>query len=781
MSLSDPTCHFRFVSLSLAALALLPAAAQDAQPADANRPDTERVDANEPSARFKVDGERIKGYIEWMADDKLEGRKTLTQGYQQAAEWAAAKFKHWGLEPAGESGTYYQDVPIERTFVHRAGTPELKIGNQEFLVEESDFSVYEASTAATTVNAEVVFVGYGISAQDKGLDEYSDVNAVGKICLILKGSPVTPKDEDDEDPWEDHISDEAKIRTAYENKAAAVFLYDNRSDEQKKRDQERQSSDALKKKDELKFEREFLVYEISGRVMRAIMKTNRQESLRGLDRRLGNITRDIRDKRSQSRATKVIVRIKGYDRIEEFNNEKDNIDQNVIAKIPGTDPKLKHQCVILGGHLDHLGVRNGYVCNGADDNASGTAVVMEVARVLSEGGFEPKRTLIFCCWTGEELGLIGSKHYVEHPCDGVSIDNVVAYLNADMVGLGKGIGAPGALNFPSIWDVIQRDQDKDIMAVVEPRTGGRGASDFAPFIGRGIESLALMTSPWSDHPDYHQPEDDAAKMDPELLRKAGQFMLQGAVNLANETKINLIIEDRQVQFDAMQCRVQILNPDLKDSFWSRVGIDGSSQDKLRWRVASVEERPKKSVRTGIHELRVFAGDVELLLAASDALGFARVDIEGSDGVWIENGRLTREGRYAIGMMEEHGITINLVSPHPELVDTMLAIATCPFIITGFYSLEEQHCDLINEKKVLIGIKFGPNDVGGCVERLEKAKGALGDTDNLILYVTSTDGLEEAKEDLYKQLIKKGWQADEIASRERRDPKGIAGGNLRVLN
>jgi hypothetical protein len=787
MMLSNRACHFSIFLSFLSTLWLVPVGAQETQSEDAKTTDVELVDVNKPEAKFQVDGEQIKGYIDWLADDKREGRGTFSQGYQKAAEWAAVHFKQWGLEPAGEKSTYYQDVPIKRTRVYQIGMPELKIGSQEYLVAEDDFVVEDTSTAGTTVSAEVVFVGYGISAPDHGLDEYADVNVTDKICLILKGSPAAPEKETDEDPWEDYSSDEAKIWTAYEKKAAAVFLYENRSEEQQEREQKRReskASDSSDKKEALKFERKFLVFTIQGRVLRAIMKTDRQESLRGFNRRLARITKNLRDQKPQSQATKVTVRIKGYERIEEFHEEEEKMDQNVLAKIPGTDPELKDQYVIMGGHLDHLGVRAGYIYNGADDDASGTAVVMEVARVLSEGGFKPKRTLVFCCWTGEEFGLLGSTHYVEHPCDGVAIDKVVAYLNADMVGLGKEINAPGALNFPSIWEVIKRNQDKDILARVKPSTGGPGGSDFAPFIKKGIESLALMTYPRSDHPDYHTPEDDAAKMEPELLRQTGQFMLQGAVNLANETKANLIIEDRQVQYDAMRYRIQILNPDLDGGYWKREKIDGSNQDKLRWRIVSIEEKPTQDQRQrdqkGINELRVFEGDVELLLVAADALGFTRVDIEGSDGVWIKKGRLTRDGRYAVGMMEEHKIVINLVSPHPELVDAMLDIATRPFVITGFYLLEDKHRDLINEKKILIGIKFDPRDVDACVKRLEEARAALGDTDNLILIVTASDGLEEAEKDLYKKLIGKGWQADEIGSDSWRPNKGIAGGNLRVL-
>ncbi|UCF17703.1 MAG: M20/M25/M40 family metallo-hydrolase, partial [Phycisphaerales bacterium] len=428
-----------------------------------------------------------------------------------------------------------------------------------------------------------------------------------------------------------------------------------------------------------------------------------------------------------------------------YSEEKgNNKGRNVLAKIKGTDPELKDQYIVMGGHLDHLGMRGGYVYSGADDNASGTAVVMEVARVLAEADFKPKRTIIFACWTGEELGLLGSKHYVSKPCDGVSIDRVVASFNMDMVGLGDTLRALGALNFPSIWEVIKRDQDEDVMSVIDPQTGGPGGSDHSAFITKGIETVYLMSRGGVGHPDYHRPEDDAAKMDPEILRKTGQFVLQGTINLANETKVNLIIEDRQALYDGMQLYVMNINPELEDSDWSIVHIDANDQEKLRWRVASVDEKPRKTLDRGINDLRVFAGDAKLLVAASEALGFGRIDIHGNDGAWIDKGRLTRQGRYDFGLLDEERITVNLISPSLPLLRAMLIRATRPFIVTGYYRLNKRLCELIDEKKVLLGVKFNPRDVDGCVKRLEEAKGALGDSDNLVLYITSTEGLDEAK-------------------------------------
>jgi Zn-dependent M28 family amino/carboxypeptidase len=108
--------------------------------------------------------------------------------------------------------------------------------------------------------------------------------------------------------------------------------------------------------------------------------------------------------------------------------------------------------------MDHLGITSGIVYNGADDNASGTATTMEVARLMATNKIRPKRTIIFGLWCGEEEGLLGSAYWAQHPTIGASLDRVVANFNMDMVGLGDKIGAPGALNFPAVYDVILRDQ-----------------------------------------------------------------------------------------------------------------------------------------------------------------------------------------------------------------------------------------------------------------------------------------------------------------------------------
>jgi len=766
--------------------------------------------------RLRADGDRIKSYIESLSSDALMGRQSMTPGYQEAAEWVAAQYGAWGLEPAGDDGTYFQKVPISRGLTWYEGIPELAVNGTPFSVVEGDFSINSASSVGVSIQSDVIFVGYGISAPAKGLDEYAGVDVGGRVVLALTGSPAdapqaggggsmapAPRPEPEpQEQWAEESTDLAKIRTAYEKGAAAILLYNP--------DAAAQTPGGFggRRAPEEAFSptRDFLAFTITDRTFRSILKPDFQESARGFTTRLNALRNDIKYGTVRSFETGVDARLKGYDSKAEYNEELgNNFAYNVLAKLPGTDPGLRGEFVVMGGHLDHLGMRDGQVYNGADDNASGTAVAMEVARVLAEGGFRPARTIMFAAWCGEEMGLIGSNYFVENPPPGVDIDKVVTYFNMDMVGLGDAIGAPGALNFPSIWDVIRRDQDSDVMAAVQPRTGGPGGSDHSAFITRGIEALALMTSGGVGHPYYHRPEDDTEKIDPEILRKTGQFVLQGTMNLAQERQVGLLIEDRQSLYNAMQFSVTSFNPGQGD--YVRVAIEARDRESLtsvvldsamavNARLRDQAQQPpqpmvvvrgrggaargNKTFNRGIGNLTAFEGDLSLLLASAEFIGFGRLDVSGDDGPWFSGGHVTEAGREVIPVLEENDIWLHLENPSEGLLGEMLALASKPFIVSGDYSVTPSMIGPINEKGVILAVTMDPGDVDSVIADLEDMKMRLGDTDNLVLSATSEEGMEDAQRALYLGLLDRGWEHAEIVG-DRRAGGGIAGANLTVFS
>jgi acetylornithine deacetylase/succinyl-diaminopimelate desuccinylase-like protein len=547
--------------------------------------------------------------------------------------------------------------------------------------------------------------------------------------------------------------------------------------------------------------RNFLVFDVTERVFRAIVKKPAVESMREYGQKLSVLRWNIRNKKVQSKPTGAVASLKGYDEVGKYSGD----GLNVLGKIEGTDPVLKNQYIVLGGHLDHLGARGSVVMNGADDDASGVATVMEVARVLGQVQYKPKRTIIFAGWCGEEMGLLGSNHFGTKPPAGITMDQVVANFNCDMVGMGDYLDAPGALNFPEIWEkVIKRNQDADVIAAVRPSTGGPGGSDHSTFITKGIVSMALMTGGGGGHPDYHDSGDDASKIDPEIMRKTAQFVLQGTMNLADETAVNLLVPDRLYLYNSLMMRVTNINTSLPGSAWKNTDIPTKSAllakmyeaevarnaqvqaqamaaaraaGPMMFMAAPTPTPPAQPVRKDLTQgvrSSVFGGETKLLELGANTVGFGRVEFGTDDGAWIVNGRLTEAGKSAIKAMEAANVVLHLVNPGDDLLSDVLKAAEKPFIVAGTYNLASVPKDLVVSKKAVLSVDFDPSDVAGSIENADQAKKQIGAAANLVAFVKSTDQLNvlEVKRAFYFGLIKKGWTADEISA--------FIGGSLRPL-
>ncbi len=479
--------------------------------------------------------------------------------------------------------------------------------------------------------------------------------------------------------------------------------------------------------------------------------------------------------------------------------------RNVLARIEGTDPQLKSQVVLLGAHLDHIGTRNGYVYNGADDNASGSGVVLEVARTLAQGGYKPRRSLIFALWCGEEQGLFGSLHYTKHPCAGVTMDNIVGNFNLDMVGMGEKLNAAGATVFPAVWEIVKRNQDPEILKIIEPSTDAPGGSDHLGFYRKGIETVYLMSSGGVGHQDYHQPEDDIQKIEPEILRRTGQFVLQGMMNLADESAVNLLVDRRQDLYNALRLRIANLNSQLKDSSWTVVDLKADSVDALHAQVLqevrqlmkpappaetptgrrgggggrpeSGSPRPSKSVTRGLTRMDLIGTDLRLLDLVLELYGIGRVDIAADHPFWVKDGRLTADGKTMLAALQERKVAIHLVSPGPDLFKDVLDAAPKPFAVTGTVDIPEDLVERVAARGVLLGVNFDPKAVPDFLTRVEQLKTLLGERKNLFAYLINVDGLEEAKTPLYLGLLDRGWARNEISGD--REHRGLLGGA--VLN
>ena len=745
----------------------------------------------------RADGGAMHGYVRALASPDMLGRRTLTPGFDRAAAWAEARFREWRLMPAGDNGTFIQPVPIvgpKSDFVWTTGMPALTVDGRAFSFKEADFVVDPSSTAATDVTAEAVFAGYGISAPAKGLDEYAGLEVRGKVVFVLRGSPKdAPPDLTDFPPdplppvppetWADESSDQSKIAAAYAKGAAAVVLCDPNPEARQALPWPRGTPQASP------FRRPFLVVAANeARILRAAMLRDPQESLVGFVDRMNRVRRAIQQKRPQSGPTGVRVRVKGFDEVrlygESFGN---NQSRNVLAKIEGTDPALKRQAVVIGAHLDHLGFRSGLVHPGADDNASGAAVVLEAARVLAAAGVRPRRTIIFALWCGEENGHHGSLRFTATPPDGLATEQVVAYINLDMVGLGTGLDAMGARDFPGVFAVMMRDQPPEVARAIRPDVSGPGGSDYASFLAHGVESVALFSSGGAGHPDYHDAADVEAKVQPALLALAGQFVTQAALNLANETATPLPTPGRRAVCDSLRFAVSDIGGQSADG-WRTLAPRTAAEMQaavveairtLRKRTdapgeAASADAPRVFVGA---RAAAFGGNPALLEAASVALDAARLDVEGDEGVWVRGG-LTEAGREAVAAAERMGITLNLVRPSTELLASVLGTTSKPVLVTGVTAPDERMAKRIAEKNGAYVLECAANQAASCAAGLHALRTALGGSDNLIVSMrVEPAAARQAHRTLYLQLAERGWSKAEIYAVAGLTPDGDPGGNL----
>jgi Zn-dependent M28 family amino/carboxypeptidase len=197
---------------------------------------------------------------------------------------------------------------------------------------------------------------------------------------------------------------------------------------------------------------------------------------------------------------------------------------NVLGKIEGTDAVLGQQIILIGAHVDHLGFDGADIYRGADDNASGTAIVLELARMFQRCGLQPKRTLVFVAWNAEEMGLLGSRYYVDNPL--FPLSDTLAVYNFDMVGGGDGSGVLlfGGEDADNLWlttlmrNAAERDGLTHEIQIVPQKL----ASDHAPFVERGIPICWGFARP-DPHPGYHTPQDDMTGIKLQSLRAVSEL------------------------------------------------------------------------------------------------------------------------------------------------------------------------------------------------------------------------------------------------------------------
>ncbi len=376
--------------------------------------------------------QRIKDHITYLADDRLMGREAGSPGYDIAAEYVSGEFKKLGLEAAGDNGAWYQQVQL------RASKRDLDAafmsltldGETKELIHLEDYLIgLPSSGAASEVTAEMVFVGYGIVAPDFGIDDYKGLEVDGKIVVRLAGSATDMPSE----IAAHYNSGRTRSVLAEERGAIGVIsIYDQASAKRFPWDRVKRaagrSSMSWVRKNGATFS------SAPGIKLSATMSPEGSKLLFvGAEMSYEEILEltENAEERPKGFPLKGAVTLKGAAIVE------DTTSPNVLGILPGSDPELAGEYVVLSAHLDHTGETTSddpeadTINNGALDNASGIATMLEAARMLSAGnGKAPRRSVIFAAVTAEEKGLLGSEYFAHYPT--VPAGAIVADINLDM-------------------------------------------------------------------------------------------------------------------------------------------------------------------------------------------------------------------------------------------------------------------------------------------------------------------------------------------------------------
>lgn len=394
----------------------------------------------EPAVRQALDQVRADGireHVRYLADDKLEGRDTGSAGGLLAARYLASELARFGIQPAGDQGTYFQQVPFVKTrFETSASRLTLLKDDQAISLEAGkDLLPNGIGTTAVVPSSPLVFAGFGITAPEFQYDDYKNLDVRGKLVILLTGEPFS-NDPAYFNGTKDtaYASGAAKIELARSKGARGVitvlvgtrasrFPWDLALQAQETAQVSLPSSDPA---------------------MPAVVV--RREAA---ERLFTGATTPWNEIENLAATGKVPTFSLPYDARLDLQFKQEPLPaSNVVGRLQGSDPQLKKQAVIYTAHYDHVGRRTGEgdtIFNGAWDNASGTSEVLEVARGLAALKVRPRRTMLFLFVTGEEKGLLGSEYYTEHPV--MPIADTAANINLDMTdifGLGKELVAQGA-------------------------------------------------------------------------------------------------------------------------------------------------------------------------------------------------------------------------------------------------------------------------------------------------------------------------------------------------
>ena len=477
----------------------------------------------------EIEPERLLTHIKFLSSDDLKGRSNGSPELERAAEYIANAFKEAGLRPGGDNASWFQSFQLQvglvvgdnRLVIEREGRRVALTLGTSYYPLAAPINETPETASATLESVPLVFAGYGLAVPSAGYDDYAKVDVSNKAVLIFSHEPQErdPKSRFNGTRPIPQTSLQAKASLARSHGARALLVV----------------SDPTHQVDEAS-------YALFGADPDAetqpipVLRIRRDEMQPFIDAwGLDQVARDIdRDLEPRSRPLNG-----GTVTYVEHLAKNRRVVRNVVGVLPGSDPQKAREAVVLGAHYDHVGLGGrlsvtpeltGQIHNGADDNASGTSAIMEMAKAAASQRSRFPRTLVFITFAGEERGLLGSAHYTTDPV--IPMENTVGMVNLDMVGRANGTVDVSGLELSPTMEADLEAAIKATGAELKVRRSGPGAgrSDDSSFIARRVPAINFFTG---FHTDYHRPGDDWEKIDARGVSRVAALALELAARLAS--------------------------------------------------------------------------------------------------------------------------------------------------------------------------------------------------------------------------------------------------------
>ena len=521
---------------ALRAIAEAPRAGPGSTPSptvEAKPAETASVPPLQSSGTAEITASDLRDEVAFLASEERQGRMTGSAGAKQAADYIADRLQKAQLKPAGDNNTFFQKFEFnsgvkvlnEKNELVLSGTTISKPLRFEV---EKDFAPL-SFTENQTVDAEIVFVGYGLSVPGKGsegYDSYASVDVKDKIALVLRYVPeaVNPKRRQELNRY---AGPRYKAMLAREHGAKAVlFLTGPNSPNQ--------GNLIAPSFDASVAHSGIVAASISSNVADALFQRAGKD--------LKSLQSELDQENPHAESGFVLANVTAHLVTAVEHIRKD--DRNVVAVLPPAGPADKAEYVVVGAHYDHLGLgetgamqrkgEDGKIHPGADDNASGAAAILELAAALAEERkAKPedfRRGIVFAFWSGEEIGMIGSSYFVEHPT--IPLSNVIAYVNFDMVGrLQENKLSLQGVGSSTAWRRLVEKRNVTAGFNLSLQEDPYLPTDVTAFYPKGVPVLNFFTG---GHDDYHRPTDTTDKLDYDGLERITKFARSLVVDLLKE-------------------------------------------------------------------------------------------------------------------------------------------------------------------------------------------------------------------------------------------------------